>query len=60
MSSEAATQFLTTAAKITPLGRAGRPDDIAETARFLASPAAEWITGVVIPVDGGISLAGDV
>lgn len=36
-----------------PLGRVGRPKDIAEAAVFLASDAAEWITGVVLPVDGG-------
>ena len=37
----------------TPLGRWGRPDDIAGAALFLASPAAAFITGVVLPVDGG-------
>ena len=57
---EAARAFLRHAADITPLGRVGQPEDIAQMARFLVSPAAEWITGVVIPVDGGISLAGDV
>lgn len=37
----------------TPLGRWGRPEDIAGAALFLASPAAAFITGVVLPVDGG-------
>jgi NAD(P)-dependent dehydrogenase (short-subunit alcohol dehydrogenase family) len=37
----------------TPLGRLGEPSDIGETALFLASEGARYITGVVIPVDGG-------
>ena len=38
----------------TPLGRLGRRDDAAGSAMFLASPAASWITGAVLPVDGGM------
>ncbi len=41
----------------TPLGRVGRPDEIAAPALFLASPMASYITGVTLPVDGGV-LAG--
>ena len=37
-----------------PLGRLGTVDDIAEVVLFLASPAAGYITGQVIPVDGGM------
>ncbi len=37
----------------TPLGRWGTPDDLAGAALFLASPLAAFITGVVLPVDGG-------
>jgi NAD(P)-dependent dehydrogenase (short-subunit alcohol dehydrogenase family) len=36
-----------------PLGRLGDPDDVAKAAVFLASDAAAFITGVVLPVDGG-------
>jgi 3-oxoacyl-[acyl-carrier protein] reductase len=38
----------------TPLGRMGKPEDIAKVVAFLASPDAAWITGQVIPVSGGI------
>lgn len=37
----------------TPMGRLGRPEDIAQAVGFMCSPAAEYITGVVLPVDGG-------
>ena len=36
-----------------PLGREGREADMAGAALFLASPAAAWMTGVILPVDGG-------
>jgi len=39
-----------------PLGRIGRPEDIASTILFLASAAAEWVTGQCFYVDGGQSL----
>ena len=39
-----------------PLGRIGVPADVAGAAVFLASRAAAWINGVVLPVDGGLSL----
>lgn len=37
-----------------PLGRNGQPADIAEAILFLASDKAGWITGTVLPVDGGV------
>jgi 2-deoxy-D-gluconate 3-dehydrogenase len=40
------------------LGRVGEPEDIAAATLFLASPAAEWITGTVITVDGGFMANG--
>ena len=40
-----------------PLGRIGAPADMAGIAIFLASKAASYLTGTVIPVDGGISIA---
>jgi 7-alpha-hydroxysteroid dehydrogenase len=36
-----------------PLGRLGRPDDIADAVVFLASPAASWVTGQLLLVAGG-------
>jgi NAD(P)-dependent dehydrogenase (short-subunit alcohol dehydrogenase family) len=41
----------------TPLRRWGTPDDVAGAAVFLCSPAAAFITGAVLPVDGGYSAA---
>ncbi len=41
----------------TPLGRWGEPEDVVGAVQFLCSPAARFITGVVLPVDGGYSIA---
>ena len=38
-----------------PLGRIGRPVDVAEMAVFLASEDSSWLTGAAIPLDGGLS-----
>ena len=44
-------------AKAHPLHRLGEPEDVARSAVFLLSEAAGWITGVTLPVDGGLSQA---
>ncbi len=38
-----------------PVGRFGQPDEVAAAISFLASPASSFITGVALPVDGGIT-----
>jgi NAD(P)-dependent dehydrogenase (short-subunit alcohol dehydrogenase family) len=44
----------------TPMSRFGLPDDLVGTAIWLASDAARFVTGVVVPVDGGFSAYGGV
>lgn len=41
-------------AALYPLGRIGEPEDVAAAVAFLASDDAAWVTGVTLPVDGGI------
>jgi 3-oxoacyl-[acyl-carrier protein] reductase len=42
------------AAAFIPMGRLGEPADIADVIHFLASPAARYMTGQVVTVDGGL------
>jgi len=48
--------FLARGVETHPLGRVGRPEEVAELALFLASPASGWITGGTFPIDGGRQL----
>ena len=43
-------------AKRVPLGRLAEPEDVAKVVAFLASDDASYLTGVVLPIDGGVSL----
>jgi Tropinone reductase 1 len=43
---------------VTPLGRIGEPEEVASLAAFLCMPAASYITGQCIAIDGGFSVAG--
>jgi 3-oxoacyl-[acyl-carrier protein] reductase len=50
------TAGLKRAADLIPMGRVGQPGDVADVIVFLASPAARYITGQIILVDGGLQL----
>lgn len=49
--------FFRTFAPLHPLGRNGQPEDVADAVLFLASDLSRWITGAVLPLDGGRHLA---
>ena len=40
----------------TPMGKMGEPDDVGCAAVYLSSPAAKFVTGIVLPIDGGASI----
>ena len=56
MTAELAEQLTTKYEAQIPLGRMGRIDDVASTTAFLASDGAGYITGALIPVDGGLGM----
>ena len=55
MSADQVAQVLPTFNEFHPLGRNGQPKDVADAILFLASDEASWITGTVLPVDGGVT-----
>src|SRR3954447_9433334 len=57
MSPDEAREVLDAVNGFHPLGRRGQPEDVAEAVVFLASERAGWVTGTLLPIDGGV-LAG--
>ena len=53
---EKAPELAAKAAEAIPMGRGGRPEELAEAIVFMLSDAASYITGVALPVDGGKSV----
>lgn len=56
LGAERAQQHLEAMPGFVPLGRIGQPADVGRAAVFLCDPANDWITGAILPVDGGLSL----
>jgi 3-oxoacyl-[acyl-carrier protein] reductase len=54
MTAEAPEKVLEGVRSQTPVGRLGKPEEVADAVRFLAGPLASYITGEVINVNGGM------
>ncbi len=54
MTKDMAPAALAAVASLTPIGRLGKPEEVAAVVRFLASPQASYVTGQVIPCNGGM------
>lgn len=55
MSEEEVNQVLPSFNNFHPLGRNGQPSDVVEAILYLASDTASWITGAILPLDGGVT-----
>lgn len=55
MSPEEVRRVLPTFNSFHPLGRNGQPQDVVEAILYLASDRASWVTGTVLPIDGGVT-----
>ncbi|MFT4045033.1 MAG: 3-oxoacyl-ACP reductase FabG1 [Gordonia sp. (in: high G+C Gram-positive bacteria)] len=56
MTAEMEDRYIEMAKQAIPLGRTGKPEQVAAAISFLASDQADYITGVVLPVDGGMGM----
>lgn len=55
LSEQQVAEVLPTFSAFHPIGRNGQPVDVSEAILYLAGEGAGWITGVVLPVDGGVT-----